>query len=271
MGSDVLKRNNVSVEGNLDSLDTIVFAHGFGSDQTAWKKICPGFEKHYRLVLFDHVGAGDADQNAYSPTKYASLEAYALDLIEICSSLHLQNTVFVGHSVGAMIGLIASISVPGLFSRMTLIGASPRYLNDDAYIGGFTQDALDGLYNAMRTDYLEWASGFSQAAMLNNHQPELATAFEESLRALRPDLAIQVARSIFQSDFRNILHQVQNDVLLIHSRNDIAVPETVASYLHQHIPESKLVNIDAEGHFPHMAAPEEIINLIQQFIVSELA
>jgi sigma-B regulation protein RsbQ len=265
MGGDVLKRNNVNVKGNLESLDTIVFAHGFGSDQTAWRKVSAAFEKDYRLVLFDHVGAGDADQDTYSPAKYASLQAYALDLIEICSSLNLQHTIFVGHSVGAMIGLLASISVPGLFSRLALIGTSPRYLNDEDYIGGFTQEGLDGLYAAMRADYLEWASGFSQAVMLNNHQPELATEFEKSLRALRPDLAIQIARSIFQSDYRNILHQVQNEVLLIHSRNDIAVPETVASYLHQHIPGSKLVNIEAEGHFPH------IINLIQQFIVLELA
>jgi sigma-B regulation protein RsbQ len=140
MGSDVLKRNNVSIEGNLDSSDTIVFAHGFGSDQTAWKKISPGFENRYRLVLFDHVGAGDADQNAYSASKYASIEAYAVDLIEICSSLNLKNATFVGHSVGAMIGLLAAISVPGLFPRLILIGASPRYLNDKDYIGGFTQD-----------------------------------------------------------------------------------------------------------------------------------
>lgn len=269
MTSCIQKRNNVSLQGNLNSTETIVFAHGFGSDQTAWRDIIPAFEKRYRLILFDHVGAGNAEESAYTSSKYSSIDAYAFDLIEICCTLKLQNIVFVGHSVGAMIGLLSSISVPSLFSKLVLIGASPRYLNDKDYIGGFTQDALNSLYAAMRTDYLEWASGFSQAAMLNKQQPELASAFEGSLRALRPDIALTVARSIFQSDFRNILHQVTKHVLLIQSQNDIAVPEEVAIYLHKNISESRLANISAEGHFPHMSAPEEIVRLIEQFINRE--
>ena len=265
MIDSVFKRNNVNITGNLNSPDTIIFAHGFGSDQTAWREIAIAFEKRYRLILFDHVGAGEAEESAFSSSKYSSIEAYAFDFIEICTTLDLQSTLFVGHSVGAMVGLLASISVPNLFSKLVLIGASPRYLNDKDYIGGFTQEALDGLYSAMRTDYLGWASGFSQAAMLNRDQPELATAFEKSLRALRPDIALTVARSIFQSDFRNILHQATTEILLIHSRNDIAVPENVANYLNKHIPGSRLANIRAEGHFPHMSAPGEVISLIQQF------
>ena len=139
MVSDVLKRNVVNVEGDTTSPHTVIFSHGFGSNQSAWNLVKPAFKQGYKLIAFDHAGAGNTDLTYFSPVKYQSLEAYALDLIEICHSLHLKDAVFVGHSAGAMIGLLASLSAPELFSKLVLIGASPRYLNDSDYIGGFTQ------------------------------------------------------------------------------------------------------------------------------------
>jgi sigma-B regulation protein RsbQ len=271
MISDVLKRNVVNVEGDTTSPHTVIFSHGFGSNQSAWNLIKPAFKQGYKLVTFDHAGAGNTDLNHFSPAKYQSLEAYASDLIEICDTLHLKDAIFVGHSAGAMIGLLASLSAPELFSKLVLIGASPRYLNDGDYIGGFTQEALNGLYAAMQTDYLEWASGFSRLAMRNEKRPELAAVFAKSLRSLRPDIALSVARSIFQSDYRHILPHVKKDILLIQSHNDIAVPKEAATYLHHHINGSKLNYIDADGHFPHISAPGEIISCIQEFVELQLA
>jgi sigma-B regulation protein RsbQ len=269
MNVEILKRNNVTVQGNLNSEQTIIFAHGFGTDQTAWDKVKTAFANNYKIILYDNIGAGKSDIEAYDPAKYQSLEAYAQDLVDIVEALQLKDAIFVGHSVSSMVGSLASLVMPGAFSKMILIGASPRYLNDNGYQGGFTQATLDDLYTAMQSNYYEWAGGFSKLAMGNEHNPALANNFAQSLLSLRPDIALAVARSIFQSDFRHILAFIKRDVLLIQSASDVAVPNEVALYLKQNITGSTLITVDSDGHFPHISAPQAIINAIDNFVKAE--
>ncbi|WP_207429061.1 alpha/beta fold hydrolase [Pedobacter sp. SYSU D00535] len=264
--SNVIKRNNVSIRGNLASRRTIVFAHGFGTDQQAWRDVLPHFEEDYRLILFDNTGGGKSDLGAYDTRKYASLGGYTSDLIEIALHFDLRRAIFVGHSVSGMVGLIASIARPELFSTQILIGPSARYLNDEGYVGGFEQSDLDGLYQAIQDNYYAWVSGFAKLAMRNDDRPELQRQFAEGLSSLRPDIALAVARSIFQSDFRHILRHIPTKTLLVHAKNDIAVPEEAARFLHQQIKNSKLVFVDAEGHFPHISAAPEVARSIKDFL-----
>ncbi len=261
-----LKKNNVTVFNNDSTKQTIVFAHGFGTDQTAWKTVADAFADNYRLILYDNVGAGKADPSAFSPNKYDTLHSYADDLLDICNDLQVKDAIMVGHSVSGMISLLAAIKNTGHFSKMVLVGASPRYLNDTGYVGGFTQEALKGLFDAMANNYYAWVSGFAPAAMANEDRPQLAESFAQSLSAIRPDIAQSVARVIFQSDHRNDVPKLNIDTLLLQTKQDIAVPMEVAEYLHQNIKKSTLKVVDAEGHFPHISAPNEIITAIKEYI-----
>lgn len=259
-------KNNVTVEGNIDADATIIFAHGFGTDQTAWNTVKRAFQKDYKLVLYDNVGAGNADLNAYSPIKYNTLHTYADDLTDITEELSLNGAIVVAHSVSSMIALLAAVKNPQYFSKLILIGASPRYLDDGQYTGGFNQAVLDSMYESMTNNYYAWVSGFSAAAMGNPDQPELGEGFAKTLSAIRPDIALGVAKVIFQSDIRSELSKLQKETLLIQSQEDIAVPESVAVYLNEHIQGSILKQVNAKGHFPHISAPEEIISAIKAFI-----
>lgn len=265
MPTDIIKKNNVTVI-NESSEKTIIFAHGFGTDQSAWADIVPVFVPHYRIILYDNVGAGNADPNAFSPNKYDSLNTYANDLIDICKKLNVQDAIMVAHSVSGMISLLATIKSPDLFSKIILIGASPRYLNDDNYVGGFDQHSLDGLYQAMANNYFAWVSGFSAAAMANADRPQLSESFAKTLSAIRPDVAQSVARVIFQSDNRSILPQISTPTLILQTKHDMAVPQEVATYLHNNIANSELIIIDAEGHFPHISAAKVVTESIQNYI-----
>lgn len=266
MKTAALAKNNVKVYGNTASHRAIVFGHGFGTTQKCWDAVIPGFEAAFKIVVYDNVGAGDALPEAFSPNKYDSLSAYASDLVDICDALALRDIIMVGHSVSGMISALASIKRPELFSRLILIGASPRYLNDGGYIGGFDQVTLDAFYEQMTTNYFAWVSGFAPAAMANPDRPALARSFADTLKSIRPDIAQSVARVIFQSDYREELHNVNTPTLLLQSRQDIAVPLSVAEYLHQSIQGSTLKIVDAEGHFPHISAPLEVTNAIKSFI-----
>jgi sigma-B regulation protein RsbQ len=262
---NVAKKNNVKLIGNLDG-PTIIFAHGFGTDQSAWSKVSEAFIQKYRIILFDNVGGGNSDPEAFSPNKYDSLYAYVGDLIDICEEYKVKAAIMVGHSVSGMISLLTAIKRPEFFSKLVLVGASPRYLNDVDYVGGFEQQDLDSLYDTMANNYFAWVSGFSAAAMANPDRPQLSENFANTLNAIRPDIAQSVARVIFQSDYRVELLKLDKETLLVQAKEDIAVPQDVAEYLNKHIAHSKLLVVEAYGHFPHMSAPNEIINAIEQFI-----
>ncbi|WAL61376.1 alpha/beta fold hydrolase [Thermocoleostomius sinensis] len=268
MRSSVIKRNSVHLLGQ--GSQTIVFAHGFGSDQSAWRHQVAAFQDTYRIVLFDHVGAGQSDLSAYSPLRYSSLHSYAEDLLELCVELELSQIILVGHSVSGMISLLAALVDPKRFKQLIFVGASPRYLNDAAagYVGGFEQADLDALYAAMSSNYHAWVSGFAPLAMGNPDRPELALEFAKTLSAIRPDIAQAVARVIFQSDHRAELPKLMVPTVILQSSDDIAVPTCVGEYMANWIPYSTLIHINAKGHLPHLSAPDEVTRTLAQCFVT---
>ena len=151
----------------------MLFAHGFGCDQHMWRFVAPAFEDDYKVVLFDHVGAGHSDLAAYDRTKYSSLQGYANDLLEICHELDVRGGIFVGHSVSAMIGVLAAIKEPEYFAKLVLIGPSPCYINDSDYIGGFSRADIEGLLDSLDSNYLGWSSTIAPVIMGNPDRPQL--------------------------------------------------------------------------------------------------
>ncbi len=119
----VLQRHNVKVSGT--GIQAMVFAHGFGCDQNMWRFVTPAFEENYKVILFDHVGAGASDLSAYDPGRYSSLDGYADDVVALCRELGVTDGVFVGHSVSAKIGVLAATREPDRFAKLILVGPSP--------------------------------------------------------------------------------------------------------------------------------------------------
>ncbi len=265
MSKSILQRLNVRVLGT--GSQTIVFAHGFGSDQTFWRHQVAAFESDYRIVLFDHIGAGKSDISAYNPQRYSSLYGYAKDLLELCDELELTHCILVAHSVSCTIGLLAALSQPHRFSRLIFIGASPRYLNYAGYVGGFEQSDLDALYAAMSANYNAWICGFLAPMLMGNpERPELALEYARALQVVRPDIASVLVRAIFQSDFRAELPRLSVPTLILQSQDDIAVPAEVAQYLADNIPNSQLVYLEARGHLPHFCEPDEVNRAIAAYL-----
>jgi sigma-B regulation protein RsbQ len=244
----------------------MVFAHGYGCDQAMWRLIAPAFRDQYRLVLFDHVGAGRSDLTAYNRQKYSSLHGYADDLLEICAALDVERGVFVGHSVSAMIGALAAIKEPDRFDRLVLIGPSPRYIDEDGYVGGFTREDIAALLDFQDSNYLGWASSLAPAIMGNPERPELAAELADSFCRADPAIARQFAAVTFLSDNRADLPRVRTRSLILQCRQDAIAPPSVGEYVHRHLADSELVILDATGHCPHLSAPAETIAAIKRFL-----
>ena len=169
----VLERNAVRVSG-VPGGRPIVFAHGFGCDQGMWRFVAPDFEVDHRVVLFDQVGSGNSDLSAYDPDKYGSLRGYADDQVEICRTLELTDVVFVGHSVSAMIGVLAHRQAPELFGALVMVGPSPRYVNDGDYTGGFSRTDISGLLDSLESNHLGWSAQMAPVIMGNPDRPGLS-------------------------------------------------------------------------------------------------
>ena len=264
---DVKIKNNVKIFGQ--GTKVMMFAHGFGCDQNMWRYITPAFENNYKIVLFDYVGAGKSDLKAYSKDRYQSLAGYADDVIEICETFNLNKIIFVGHSVSSMIGLLASIKRPELFTDIILVGPSARYLNDEGYLGGFEKKDILDLLHTMDKNYIGWANFLAPAIMKNADKPELGQVLTESFCSTDPIIARQFAEVTFLSDNRKDLHKVQTPSLIMQCSDDIIAPIEVGHYLHKHIPNSSLKIMKATGHCPHMSAPEETIGIIKEYLASK--
>jgi sigma-B regulation protein RsbQ len=254
---DVLVRNGVSVVGD-PALPAIIFGPGYGTSQNMWRLVAPRFVDERRVVRFDHVGSGDSDVSAYDRRKYDSLRGYAADLLEIIRALDLHDVVFVGHSVSAMIGALAAIQEPSRFAKLVMLGPSPRYLNDDGYVGGFERADVDALLDALEVNHADWANAMAPALMKNPDRPELARELADSMARTNTQVAQHFARVTFLSDMRRFLKDISTPTLILQSSDDLIAPIEVGEYLHQHIVDSELVVLSAAGHYAHLSDPAEI-------------
>jgi sigma-B regulation protein RsbQ len=264
--TDPLVRNHVTVCGDPKAVRTLVLSHGFGTDQNVWSAIVDALGKRFRIVLFDHVGQGNAPQEAFVQHRYLTLENYAHDLIEVCTALKVKDAIAVGHSMGAMVCLLASVRKPELFSRLVLISASPRYLDDLGYHGGMSKDDYAGVYRAIHENYSDWVSAYAPKMMGDGHPEHFGKAFAASLAAIPPENALTIACSVLQSDYRTELPKVQAPTLIIQPNADLAVPLEVVNYLHRHIAGSELRVIDASGHLPHITSPAAVLRAMEAFL-----
>jgi sigma-B regulation protein RsbQ len=246
--------------------ETIMFAHGFGCDQAMWRYVAPAFGQDFRVVLFDFIGAGNSDLAAYDPDRYASLAGYADDVVLLARSLGIAGGIFVGHSVSAMIGVLAAKQAPELFAKLVLVGPSPRYIDDEGYTGGFTAREIEELLEFLDSNHMGWSQAMAPVIMGNADRPELGVELTNSFCRTDPDIAKRFARTTFLSDNRGDLSGIDAEVLILQCRNDAIAPVAVGEYVHRAIAGSTLSVLDATGHCPNLSAPDETIAAIKAFV-----
>lgn len=265
VGADVLRRNNVRVVGQADG-PWMMFSHGFGCDQEMWRFVAPHFEHDHRVVRYDHTGAGRSDLGAYSSDRYSTLHGYARDAVEIGQQLGITGGTFVGHSVAAMIGVLAHRAAPTMFDRLVLVAPSPRYLDDDGYVGGFSRSDIDELLDSLASNYLGWSATTAPAIVGRPDLPELGEELTESFCRTDPTIAEEFARVTFLSDHRDDLQHVEAPSLILQVAVDFLAQPAVGEFVHQQMPDSRLVVLDTSGHCPHLSVPDQVVAAIRDFV-----
>ncbi|WP_306661548.1 alpha/beta fold hydrolase [Mangrovihabitans endophyticus] len=250
----------------------MMFSHGFGCDQNMWRLVAPAFVATHRIVLFDHVGSGASDLSAYDEKRYSELRGYASDVLEIIHDYALRGVIFVGHSVSAMIGVLAAIEEPERFDRLVLVGPSPCYINDPAtgYVGGFGRSDIEEMLDSLDSNYLGWSSVMAPVIMGNPDRPELGAELTNSFCRTDPEIARQFARVTFFSDNRADLRNLRVPALILQCSDDVIAPSVVGDFVHRHLPDSTLHPMRATGHCPNLSAPQETIEAIRRYLGDDL-
>ncbi|MFJ4340590.1 alpha/beta fold hydrolase [Streptomyces sp. NPDC088915] len=263
---DVRRRNHVRVTGRADG-PVVMLAHGFGCDQNMWRLVVPMLERDFTVVRFDHVGAGRSDLSAWSEKRYGSLDGYADDVRELCRELALGPVTFVGHSVSAMMGVLAAAREPEAFTGLVLLAPSPCFVDDPAagYRGGFSAGDIEELLEALDANYLGWSGAMAPVIMGNPDRPELGEELADSFCRTDPKIARVFARVTFLSDNRADLAGVGVPTLVAQCSRDAIAPPEVGAFVHARIAGSQLITLNATGHCPQLAAPEETAAAIAAF------
>lgn len=268
MNHPALLRHNVQIMG--DGPRTLVLAHGFGCDQSIWRHVVPTLAAQHRLVLFDHVGHGESDPRAFDPVRHSTLNGYAQDIAQISEALDLHDAVLVGHSVSAMIGMLAISKAPGRFSQLVMLSPSPCFLNHpaDGYVGGFERQDLEELLQLMDNNYTGWAAYLAPVVGGGAHQPEASAEMQVRFCALNPDVARTFARATFFTDLRAELPSFAAHTLIVQCAYDALAPVSVGNYMHRVMPNTQLHTLPAYGHCAQLSHPKETVALVETFIAA---
>ncbi|WP_296621242.1 alpha/beta hydrolase [Marivirga sp.] len=264
MEKDIISRNYINRLGNGN--EPMMFSHGYGCDQNMWRFITPAFEKDYDIILFDHVGSGNSDEQAYNVEKYNDLNGYADDIIEICEVLKLEKVTYVGHSVSSIIGILAAAKRPELFKKLILIGPSPCYINNDEYYGGFSKMDIDELIETLESNYLGWSSSITPVIAGTPGKPEFSEELHNSFCRMNPKIAKHFARVTFLGDNREDLSKVTVPALIIQSHPDIIAPVEVGKFVYKEMPKSSYTQLESPGHCPHLTEPEQTIRAMKSYL-----
>ncbi len=262
---DIRTRNNVTFAGPIDA-PVVLLAHGFGCDQHMWRHIVPTLAADHRVVLFDHVGSGRSDPSAWDVDRYSTLAGYADDVLRLCRELDLPPVTYVGHSVASMIGVLAANREPERFTALALITPSPCYIDDGDYRGGFSRPDIDELLESLDSNYLGWSATMAPVIMGNPDRPALSEELTNSFCRTDPAMASVFAQATFLSDNRADLDAVSVPTLILECANDVIAPPEVGAYLHEHIPGSTLITLNATGHCPQLSAPEATTAALLDFL-----
>jgi sigma-B regulation protein RsbQ len=264
VNKNLLERHRVRVSGHGHR--ALLFAHGLGFDQRAWRRVAPAFEATHRVVVFDHAGCSAEAAQSYDETRHGSLHGYAQDLLDICDALGLERVSVVGHSVGGMISLLASLAQPERFERLVLLTASPCYMNLPGYDGGFDRADLEGVLDMMERSMLGWAQFMAPMALNDPTQPQLLREVESSFAGSDPYTTQRLARLVFLGDHRALMPQVRAPALVVQCTGDVVVPVNVGHWLHGQLHGSALALLETAGHCPQLSQAQRTIGLISDYL-----
>ncbi len=245
-----------------DSKDTLVYVPGTIShleaaledkEYLAWIR---GLASYFRVIIFDKRGQGLSDRDATAP----NLEERMDDISSIVDAEKLEEFFLFGLSEGASISLIYAATYPQKVKSVAVFGGAARFTRSDDY--PFMPEAAT-IKEKLLTN---WGTGSSGYIFCPQKMPDKQLDFAKLERMVcNPKTLESILELLTRVDIRASLPDINLPVLVLHSRDDVAVFKSNGRYLAENIRGSKYIEYPGGGHLPWHEERENIVKDLTTF------
>jgi len=237
----------------------VTLSHSLACNLRMWDEQAELLRRNYRVLRFDTRGHGGSE----APVGAYTLDRLAEDLKELLDSLGIQQTHFVGLSMGGMIGMTFVLNYPGVLRTLVLCDTSSR-------IPAEAQTVWDGRIRTAQEQGMEPLV-----------EPTLQRWFTEPFRNLRPDMMKRVGEMIRSTpvagyvgcchaipriNLTDRLSVVETPTLIIVGDQDAGTPVSMSEAIHDAIPDSDLVVIRNASHLSNLEQTEDFNSILDRFL-----
>ncbi|MFV1875911.1 3-oxoadipate enol-lactonase [Nioella sp.] len=233
----------------------VVFANSLGTDLRLWDQILPLLPSGLRIIRFDKRGHGLSD---CPPAPYAMADLVS-DAEALLDGLGISDCVFVGLSIGGMIGQGLAARRPDLVHALVLSNTAAK-MGDaamwQARIDAIRAGGIETLADAVME---RW---FSPAFLA---RPDL-TAWRNMLTRTPVEGYIGCCHAIAGADLTESTKALTLPTLAIAGREDGASPPDLVQGTARMIAGSRFTVIEGAGHLPCVEDPAAYAALLNDFL-----
>lgn len=255
--------------------ETLLLLHGMAGSSNTWRAVLPQLSKRYRVIAPDLLGHGESAK----PRSDYSLGAFAAGLRDLLDELGITSVTVVGQSLGGGVAMQFVYQHPDYCKRLVLISSGG--LGQDV---GWTLrllsapgaelllpvialppvvrvgDRVRGWFSAANIQSPRGSEMWSAYASLSD--PQTRQAFLRTLRSV-VDYRGQAVSAL------NRMHlTAELPLMVIWGDQDRIIPVEHGYELDRHRPGCRLEVLSGVGHFPHVEAPNQVVDLLEDFIAS---
>jgi pimeloyl-ACP methyl ester carboxylesterase len=239
----------------------LLMAHSFLCSGAMWAAQAEALSSSYRVVNVDLRGHG---QSSAAPDGL-SLSDLAADHVAVLDTLGIERAIWVGLSIGGMIGLRAALEHPERVGGLVIADSS-----------GAAEPGMARLrYRAMGTGSKLFGIGSFMSPILklmfgattHREQPELVSEWGERMKGIDLDSIVRLMGPLFgREEVLSRLGEIKVPALVLAGDEDRAQPPARSRELADGLPNAEFVIIPEAGHLSALEQPEVVTTVIRDFL-----
>jgi pimeloyl-ACP methyl ester carboxylesterase len=235
----------------------LVFLHYWGGSHRTFAPVIARLTRGFTVVSYDQRGWGESRE---LPGPYG-LGQLADDALDVVRGLGIRRYVLVGHSMGGKVAQMVAARRPDGLSGLALVAPAPPRPVVDAQAA----EALSHAYDSGET------AGFVLDNVLTSRPlpPDLREQVLADSLAAATEARREWPLHGITEDITAAAKAIEVPVLVLAGEHDrVEPPASLEANLLPYIPGARMTVIAGTGHLSPLEAPDQLANLIDEFVTS---
>jgi 3-oxoadipate enol-lactonase len=220
----------------------LLFLNSIGATRALWDRQRRAFEGAYRVVLYDARGHGQSD---VPPGPY-TIAQLAQDALAILDGEQLAAAQVCGLSLGGITALWLAVHAPERVRSLVLANTGARIGSVDFWIERMTLVRNSGMAAVADAALPRWFTPPFHA-----REPQIVAQFRAMIESTPVEGYLGCSAALRDEDLRDAVPSVRCPVLAIAGTQDRSTPPELLELVHERLPGSRLVRLDA-GHISNV-------------------